>query len=50
MMDIEILDSLRDFRILVDYNSGAYEKSTAEAFANLFCASCEEILAGKNLK
>ena len=43
-MDLEILDSREDFGILVDYDAGAYERDTAEAFAKLFCKACCELL------
>ena len=43
-MDMEILDSRDSFGVLVDYDAGVYERSTAEAFANLFCRACSELI------
>ncbi len=43
-MDMEILDSRNRFGVLVDYDAGVYERSTAEAFANLFCRACSELI------
>ena len=43
-MDVEILDSPEQFGIMVDYNSGVYEKSTIYSFTDLFCKSCEKIM------
>ena len=44
-MDMEILDSSSRFGVLVDYDAGVYERSTAEAFADLFCRACSELLS-----
>jgi hypothetical protein len=43
-MDMEILDSRNRFGVLVDYDAGVYERSTAEAFADLFCRACSELI------
>ncbi len=43
-MDLEILDSRENFGIMVDYDAGVYERATAEAFAELFCRACSELL------
>ncbi len=43
-MDLEILDSEEDFGVMVDYDAGVYERSTAENFADLFCRACLELL------
>ena len=43
-MDLEILDSREDFGIMVDYDAGVYERSTVDAFAELFCRACSELL------
>ena len=44
-MDLEILDSRADFGIRVDYDAGAYERSTAQEFAELFCKACCELIS-----
>ena len=43
-MDLEILDGAGHFGVMVDYDAGVYERSTAEAFADLFCKACLELL------
>ena len=43
-MDLEILDSENAFGVLVDYDAGVYERTTAEAFADLFCKVCSELV------
>ena len=43
-MDMEILDSRNRFGVLVDYDAGVYERSTAEAFAGLFTKACSELI------
>ena len=43
-MDMEILDSEDSFGVMIDYDAGVYERSTAEAFAGLFCRICSELL------
>ncbi|WP_022774909.1 AMP-binding protein [Butyrivibrio sp. AE2015] len=47
-MDLEILDSRDEFGVLVDYDAGVYERSTAEAFADTFCKACCELLKVKD--
>ena len=39
-----ILDSEDSFGVMIDYDAGVYERSTAEAFAGLFCRICSELL------
>lgn len=43
-MDLEIIDSRDSFGVLVDYDAGVYERSTAEAFADLFSKACHALL------
>ena len=43
-MNLEILDSRDEFAVMVRYDAGVYERSTAEAFANLFCRACSELI------
>ncbi len=47
-MDLEILDSENAFGVLVDYDAGVYERTTAEAFAKLFCKVCSELVRLKD--
>ncbi len=43
-MNLQILDSPDSFGVLVDYDAGVYERSTAEAFADIFCKACSVML------
>ena len=43
-MNLEILDSRDEFAVMVRYDAGVYERSTAEAFADLFCRACSELI------
>jgi hypothetical protein len=43
-MNLEILDSRDEFAVMVRYDAGVYERDTAEAFADLFCRACSELI------
>ncbi len=47
-MNLQIIDSADEFGIMVDYDAGVYERSTAEAFADTFCKACCELLKVKD--
>lgn len=47
-MNLQILDSADNFGVMVDYDAGAFERSTVEAFVDLFCQACCALLKVKD--
>ncbi len=47
-MNLQILDSADNFGVMVDYDAGVFERSTVEAFVDLFCQACCALLKVKD--
>ncbi len=43
-LDVEILDEMEDFGVLLNYNASKYEEESMQRFARLICEMGEKII------